>query len=346
MEQLKIEKMRKFYDLFPYPNRPFFIAPKLELQLVAHGGFAHFILQGKLDQAKKIRLINSNDYKDKKFLAPSLAKEYTESLEIAFPKDKRILLVGCGTDEPLLFRKLHPENEILAVDLSKNAIHKARKKISFYLFLQSLGWHKKKPQMVEFLVGNAEMVLREKAIGNFDFIQCFGVIHHQPQPYFLLNAMVERLNSFGIIRLMVYSFHGRKLERRIQSRYENIWNLFLKKRIFKSKLFFNYFKLRFWQFFNFFGIFSSTFLRFRYLGPGSTTVADALMHPCDPGIPLTDIYNICVSLGLRLIYCEGKLENEGYLYGFEQPELTWQKIVEGDRKQELLSNPVLIFCKA
>lgn len=344
MEQLKIEKMRRFYEIFPYPNRPLFMLPKLEAQLIAHGGFARLILEGKTALAKQIKLINTNYYSHGSTKYSNKVNEYQVLLKTVFPQEKRILLVGCGTDEPLLFRKLHPQNEIIAVDLSKNAIKTAKKKLSFNSIFST--FRGSKPfRSVEFLVGNAEMVLKEKALGSFDYIQCFGVLHHQPDPFPLLQAMTERLAHFGIMRLMVYSYYGRKLERRIQSRYENVWDTFLKKRNFKINLFKNYFKLRLWQIFNFMGLFPSTAKRFRYLGSGSMTVADALMHPSDPGLPLTDIYTMAVSLGLKLIYCEGKLENEGYLYGFEDPEIIWQKIVEGDKKQELLTNPVLIFCK-
>jgi SAM-dependent methyltransferase len=345
MEQLKIEKMRQFYDIFPYPNRPFILSPKIEAQLTAHGGFAFLLAQGKTHFAEKIWDLSAKyTIENKKILKNELSPIFFE-IENIFPKIKRILLIGCGTDEPLLFRKLHPQNEIIGVDLSRKAIQRARKKISFHN-LVNIFIYQKKLKKVEFLLGDAEMVLHEKAIGNFDFIQCFGVLHHQPNPTSVLNAMVERLNEGGVLRLMIYSYHGRKLERRIQNRYRRVWDHFLQNRRFRIQIFFNYILLRVWQFFNFIGFFTTTSKRFRYLGPGSVTVADALMHPSDPGIPLSYIYEQATRLGLELIYCEGKIENEGYILGFENPILSWNKIVEGDKKQELLTNPIIIFRKA
>ena len=345
MEQLKIEKMRQFYDIFPYPNRPLLISPKIEAQLTAHGGFAFLIAQGRVLIAEKIWQLSAKFTMNHENISKEQLIPILHEIEGVFPKTKRILLVGCGTDEPLLFRKLHPQNELIGVDLSKKAIQRARKKISFHN-LANIFLNQKKLKKIEFLLGGAEMVLNEKAIGNFDFIQCFGVLHHQPEPVSVLTKMAKRLHEGGILRLMVYSYHGRKLERRIQSRYSQVWDRFLQKKRFKFQILFNYILLRIWQFFNFLGFFSSTSKRFRYLGPGSVTVADALMHPSDTGVPLPYIYEQATRLGLELIYCEGKLENEGYILGFENPILSWNKIIEGDKKQELLTNPILIFRKA
>lgn len=342
MEQLKIEKMRQFYDIFPYPNRPIIVSPNIRMQLTAHGGFSSLIAQKKLNLVENIWLLGSNISKYKATLSKD---EYIYEIRNSFSKLKRILLVGCGTDEPLLFRKLHPQNEIIGIDLSRKAIQKAKKKLSFYNFLNIILYHKKL-KGIEFLLGEAEMVLSEKALGNFDYIQCFGVLHHQPDPVPILSAMIKRMTDGGFLRLMVYSYYGRKLERRIQRRYSQIWSQFLQKKRFKFQLFYNYFLLRIWQLFNFMGLITSTAKRFHYLGPGSASVADALMHPCDPGFPLSYIYDQATRLGLELIYCEGKLENEGYILGFENPVLSWNKIVEGDKKQELLTNPILIFRKA
>ncbi|APJ04988.1 class I SAM-dependent methyltransferase [Silvanigrella aquatica] len=345
MEQLKIEKMRQFYDLFPYPNRPLMISPNIEAHLTAHGGFAQLLLQGRLLLAEKLWNLAVKFSKGNLELSKEEWNALLIEMEEAFPKSKRILLVGCGTDEPLLFRKLHPQNEIIGIDLSRRAIQKARKKISFHSIINIITNHKKFKK-VEFLLGGAEMVLPEKALGSFDFIQCFGVLHHQPDPLSILFPMVERLNAGGILRLMVYSYHGRKLERRIQSRYSHVWNQFLQKKRFRIEILLKYILLRFWQFLNFLGFFSSTGQRFRYLGLGSVSVADALMHPSDPGWPLPYIYEQATQLGLELIYCEGKLEKEGHILGFENPILAWNKIVEGDKNQELLTNPILIFRKA
>jgi len=344
MELLKIEKMRRFYEIFPYPNRPLIVLPKIEAQFTAHGGFGFGIALGKTNIAYTIWKL-SNDFSV--FGRYANKKEWIcifVELKNLFSDEKRILLVGCGTDEPVLFRKLHPKNEIIAIDLSRKAIEKAKKKISF-LKIANFITKREKTSKIEFLQGNAEVILNEKALGKFDFIQCFGVLHHQPEPLQLFSAMAQKLNSGGVLRLMVYSFHGRKLERRIQTRYQNIWSGFFQKKHFRFRLLLHYSLLRFWQFFNFLGFFASSRKRFYYLGPGSVSVADAFMHPSDPGIPLNLINEMAKKLELEMIYCEGKLEDSGYVLGFDDPISTWNKIVEADEKQELLTNPIIIFRK-
>ncbi|BBH54582.1 class I SAM-dependent methyltransferase [Fluviispira sanaruensis] len=343
MEQLKIEKMRQFYDLFPYPNRPFFLSPKIEAHLTSHGGFARLISLGRISFAQRLWQMSLSYKKNNKTVNKQEIYMFKGEIEAVFPSSNRILLVGCGTDEPLLFRKLHKKNEILAVDLSRKALKNAKKKISYQRF-KNLFTHQESLKKVNFLLGNAEMILKEKALGSFDFIQCFGVLHHQPNPYLLLKAIEERLNPGGALRLMVYSYHGRKLERRIQARYKAMWSSFFEKR-FKIKILLNYLQLRVWQFLNYLGFLPATTERFRYLGIGSVSVADALMHPSDQGISLNYFHECALQLGLEMIYCEGKIENMGYQVGFENPIEVWYKILEADKKQELLTNPIMIYRK-
>ncbi|WP_161597666.1 class I SAM-dependent methyltransferase [Fluviispira multicolorata] len=343
MEQLKIEKMRQFYDLFPYPNRPFFLSPKIEAHFTSHGGFSHLIALNRRPFAQKIWQLSSRCLKENKGINKKDLYMIQGELEAVFPSSKRILLVGCGTDEPLLYRKLHPNNEIVAVDLSRKVLKKAKKKLSYQRF-KNFFTHQDRFRKISFLLGNAEVILHEKALGGFDFIQCFGVLHHQPAPYFLLRAMEERLNPGGVLRIMVYSYHGRKLERRIQTRYKKLWDSFFEKN-FKFKIFQNYIQLRVWQLLNYLGFRPATEDRFRYLGPGSTSVADALMHPSDPGISLNYFHESALQLGLEMIYCEGKIENIGYETGFENPQEVWNKVVDADTRKELLTNPILIYRK-
>jgi len=87
-------------------------------------------------------------------------------------------------------------------------------------------------------------------------------------------------------------------------------------------------------------------LRFKYLGLNSKIVADALMHPSDPGLCLENILPMAERNNLKLIYCQAKIEAQGLLYGFENPLETWKKILSADRDRTLISNPTLIFTKS
>lgn len=325
MERLKIEQMRRFYEIFPYPNRAFFITPYLESQVQVHGAFSKLLAENQIQGAKSIK--------------------YNQNLENVFPLSNRILLVGCGTDEPLLFRMLHPQHEIVCLDLSKKNIKIARKKLFFRSILGYFKFIRAKYRKTEFIVGDANEILKQKCIGQFNYIQCFGVVHHQPNPEALISSMSERLALGGTLRMMVYSYYGRALERKIQKKYNALWNNLSKVKRFKLIVFYNFFLLRIWQFFNFFGFKKSTYLRFKYLRLNSKIVADALMHPSDPGLCLEDIIPMCQRNHLSLIYCQAKIEAQGLVCGYENPMETWNNIVDADKKRNLLSNPILILKK-
>ena len=335
MEQYKIEQMRQFYDIFPYPNRASFLTPSIGSHLSAHGAFVALLGQGQFQRAKNLIYNEKN---------ANLKKSMNE-LESIFDHSKRILLVGCGTDEPLLFRMLHSKNELVCLDLSKKNIKIAKRKLFYNYIVNKLKDLLYKKQKTEFIVGDANVILHERYIGKFDYIQCFGVLHHQPNPESLLSGIAESMEENGVLRLMVYSYHGRSLERRIQKRYYKIWENMSKMKRLKLTIFYNFFLLRSWQFINFFGLKKSTFLRFKYLGLNSKIVADALMHPSDPGLSLESILPMANKHNLKLVYCHGKIEGEGIVTGFENSIDVWHKIVEADNNQLLLSNPVLILKK-
>ena len=328
-DRYKIEQMRRFYEIFPYPNRPFFLTPLLGSQMSAHGAFSTLI-QGYPTLAAS--LLTSS-------------KESLKELEKFFPNSKRILLVGCGTDEPLLFRMLHPRNELVCIDLSKKNIKIARRKLFYHSINSFFKFIRSKQGKTELIVGDANVILKQKHFGEFDYIQCYGVLHHQPNPDDLLSGIAERLIEGGTLRMMVYSYYGRSLERKIQKRYSAIWENLGKIKRVKLLIFYNFFLLRIWQLFNFLGLKKSTALRFKYLGLNSKIVADALMHPSDPGLCLENILPMAEKYNLKLIYCQAKLENQGLVCGFQDPLKVWNEILNADKNYTLLNNPTLIFTK-
>jgi SAM-dependent methyltransferase len=236
----------------------------------------------------------------------------------------------------------------LAIAQRKLRLSRARDKIS-NLLRWLPGMPSKLPRKAPvFLHGHAERILNEPSLGEFDLIQCFGVLHHQPEPHVLLKAMASRLSPQGALRLMIYSYHGRSLERKIQQRYHHLWSRSAKRRYrgpSKVKLVLRFQLLRCWQLLNFTGILPSTRRRFRYLGLHRSAVADALMHPSDPGLPLDSLLDLAQQTGLEIVYCEGKVYGQGLLQGFENPKRTWHELVKADKRHDLLTNPLIIFKK-
>lgn len=344
-QDLQLELMRRFYEVFPYPARPLFFLPRRELQLLSHGGFGRLILKKDFHDAQLIwRLLKEGDSNISHRTRKALLKNFYLELVKSFPSEQSILLLGCGTDEPLLFRILHRENPIYAVDLSQKSLNQARKKVRVYHLIFRL-FYLEKWAPINFIIGNADAVLSSSQTADFDFIQCFGVLHHQVNPHESLGSIAKKLKSGGLLRVMLYSYYGRRLERKIQGRYRGMWNSLAKQSLFKWSLMLRYYALVAWQFFNFLGLKKSTRERFRYLGLGRRTVADALMHPSDHGLKLDDFYATARKNRLKLIFCEARIHGRGLRCEMQNPEKYWQEIVDSDRKGDLLSNPILMFVK-
>ncbi len=343
LENSRFEQMRLFYEMFPYPSRPLFFTPKREFHLLSHGGFSALLQKNNLECAQYIwNSIKKN--KTISFQSKNKLKQIYFQLAEEFPENKRILLLGCGTDEPLLFRILHPYHEIVAIDLGRKNLIKAKRKLQFFKMyfkiLKMENWRK-----TEFIIGHSEAILGSSHIGKFDYIQCFGFIHHQDNPRESMKVISKSLNENGILRMMVYSFHGRKLERKIQKRYKKMWDNLIAQKTSKWNLMIHYYFLIIWQFLNYLGLKKSTKSRFRYLGSGRRTVADALMHPSDNGLCLSDLYDFAKENQLKLIFCEAILEKKGLVADFHDPEKIWREIIECDKRGELLSNPIVFFRK-
>lgn len=316
---LCLDRMQFFYELFPYPNRPFFIKPDPKGSYESHAGFAQ-IIAGNHDLPPGHQI---NDLK-------------LRDVRTAFAKDKKIALIGCGTDEPLLFRLLHPQNPITGFDLSQRSLLKAHYKIR---------WHQLKP--VRFIPGDASVALKDE--GLFDHIQCFGVLHHQPEPEKLLRTIAESLTPDGTLRLMIYSRNGRRLERGIQRKFIGLWERLWPSAQTQSKtaarhIRWTSFKLLCWRICLPF-ISNGKSNRFGYIGLSSARVADALLHPSDHPLSLREVLTWSSKYGLRLIAHRAKSYELGCLNSHASPQTPIQTLVCEEERGNICSNIVLVFKK-
>ena len=114
----------------------------------------------------------------------------------------RILDAGCGTGvgtEYLIH--LNPQAEVIGIDLSEKALEVARQRC------QSSGVAVNRTPAVEFHPLNLE--LAETLPGDFDLINCVGVLHHLPDPVRGIRALAAKLAPGGLMHVFVYAALGR-----------------------------------------------------------------------------------------------------------------------------------------
>ncbi|NUM89208.1 MAG: class I SAM-dependent methyltransferase [Bdellovibrionales bacterium] len=116
----------------------------------------------------------------------------------------RILVAGCGTFEPYMVALANPEAEIVAVDLSSSALRRLRWRL----------WIHGMAPRVELVQG--DLLDLPERLGRFHYMIATGVIHHLPDPLAGLRALEARLEPFGVMRLMLYSRHGRESVRMLR----------------------------------------------------------------------------------------------------------------------------------
>ena len=117
-------------------------------------------------------------------------------------QDIRILDAGCGTGSGTDYLiHLNPEAEVTAIDLSEKALEVAKERC------QRSGVIENHAKPVEFFQLKLEEATQLE--GEFDFINCVGVLHHLPEPEKGIQALAQKLKPGGILHIFVYAELGR-----------------------------------------------------------------------------------------------------------------------------------------
>lgn len=117
-------------------------------------------------------------------------------------QDIRILDAGCGTGSGTDYLiHLNPEAEVTAIDLSEKALEMAEERCN------RSGVIAKHAKPVKFF--NLKLEEATNLEGEFDFINCVGVLHHLPEPEKGIQALAKKLNPGGILHIFVYAELGR-----------------------------------------------------------------------------------------------------------------------------------------
>jgi SAM-dependent methyltransferase len=112
-------------------------------------------------------------------------------------QDIRILDAGCGTGcgtEYLVH--LNPEAQVIGVDLSAGALEVARERCRRSGALGAEFHH-------------LSLFDVDQLPGQFDLINCVGVLHHTPDPIRGIKALADKLAPGGIFHIFVYGELGR-----------------------------------------------------------------------------------------------------------------------------------------
>jgi SAM-dependent methyltransferase len=109
----------------------------------------------------------------------------------------RILDAGCGTGVGTEYLvHLNPDASVLGIDLSEGALAIAKERC------QRSG-----ADRASFL--HLSLYDVDQVPGEFDLINCVGVLHHLPDPIRGIQALSQKLAPSGVMHIFVYAAHGR-----------------------------------------------------------------------------------------------------------------------------------------
>lgn len=118
-----------------------------------------------------------------------------------FQRGFRVLIAGGGTGDAVMFlsHQLHETDaRITYLDMSEASLSIARARAA----------NGKMPERIDWRLGSL-LDLPRMDLGQFDYINCSGVLHHLEDPAAGLAALKSVLKPDGAMGLMVYARHGR-----------------------------------------------------------------------------------------------------------------------------------------
>lgn len=114
----------------------------------------------------------------------------------------RYLVAGGGTGDAVigLAEQLrdHPSSTVVYVDISKASQEVARERARIRKLEDRIEWHH-----------GSLLDVAKMGIGEFDYINSSGVLHHLADPQAGLDALVSVLKPGGVLSLMLYAAYGR-----------------------------------------------------------------------------------------------------------------------------------------
>ena len=121
-----------------------------------------------------------------------LAKQFKKFIGF----NKKVLEVGCGTGQLSNYFAIGTNNEIVAIDPTKESINLAKK-------------FSKKNNITNLKFVNSDIFDDVLSTDYFDFIWCNGVLHHTKDPYKAFQIICTCLKKKGYILVGLYNKIGR-----------------------------------------------------------------------------------------------------------------------------------------
>lgn len=130
----------------------------------------------------------------------AMVNHYCFSGKQTFRNRFRVLIAGGGTGDSTIFlaeQLRHTDAEIVHLDISRAAIEVAQQRAQVR-GLDNISWF-----------NESLLALPDLELGQFDYINCLGVLHHLEDPDAGLRALLAVLKDTGALGIMVYAQFGR-----------------------------------------------------------------------------------------------------------------------------------------
>jgi SAM-dependent methyltransferase len=213
---------------------------------------------------------------------------YLFSGRLNFMRPFRALVAGGGTGDACIMlaqqladRRCPGEVVYLDISTASRAICEARAKARGL-------------RNINFITGSL-LDLPSMAIGQFDYIDCTGVLHHLPDPAAGMRALASVLNPDGGMGVMLYGEYGRSGVYPLQELLRTLAppSMALEDRIAMTKRLIRFLPT------------TNLFRRNPYLNDhvtgGDAGLYDLLLHSCDRAFTVPDIGAMARDSGLRLV---------------------------------------------
>ena len=147
---------------------------------------------------------------------------------------------------------------------------------------------------IQFVTGSL-LDLPQMNIGQFDYIDCTGVLHHLPEPDVGMRALASVLQPDGGIGVMLYGEYGRSGVYPLQEMLRTLapLSMALEDRLAMAKRLIRFLPT------------TNLFRRNPYLNDhvtgGDAGLYDLLLHSCDRAFTVPDIGKMAVAAGLRVV---------------------------------------------